>query len=97
MRKKGGKRTTRGAAAEKRGLKGLGQLLEEARLDLLLPSDPSYLKAEMGPPKAEAPRKFCSVCGFAGPYTCPRCGMRYCSRRCAGTHADTRCLRFTVY
>ena len=29
-------------------------------------------------------------------YTCPRCGMRFCSRKCSGTHAETRCLRFTV-
>jgi zinc finger HIT domain-containing protein 1 len=94
---KGAKRVTRGAVADRRGPKPLAQLLDEARLDLLEASDPSYLRAEMGPPRFEAPRKYCTVCGFAGPYSCARCGMRYCSRCCAATHADTRCLRFTVY
>ena len=86
------KRATRGAAAERRGPKAVSQLLEEAGL----PDWPSYLSAEMGPPRFEAPRKYCSVCGFKGGYTCPRCGMRFCGRRCLATHADTRCLRFTI-
>ena len=30
----------------------------------MLPSDPSYLRAEQGPPRFEAPRRYCSVCGF---------------------------------
>jgi len=93
---KGGKRTTRGALAERKGPKPLSQLLEEAGLEFLLPSDPSYMRAEMGPPKHEAPRRYCSVCGFTSTYTCPRCGMRYCGVRCAAVHADTRCLKFTV-
>jgi zinc finger HIT domain-containing protein 1 len=121
--------------AERRGPKPLSALLDEARLELLPAGVPSYLRAEMGPPRTATPRKLCSVCGFQAPcvppaalricacwlrhlqgsqlalrfalrslpaaardrYTCPRCGMRFCSRKCSGTHADTRCLRFTVY
>eukprot|EP00884_Botryococcus_braunii_P013077 jgi/Botrbrau1/21770/Bobra.43_1s0160.1 len=48
----------------------------------------------MGPPSHGAPRKWCSVCGFAAPYTCTRCGVRFCSRKCFNTHKDTRCLKF---
>ena len=68
MRKaKGAKRTTRGNAAGRRGPKPLSQLLVEAGLEQLAASDPSYLTAEMGPPRFEAPRKYCSVCGFRSP------------------------------
>jgi len=83
--------------AERKGPKPLSALLEEARLELLPPGVPSYARAAVGPPRAALQRrKFCSVCGFQAPYTCPRCGMRFCSRKCSGTHAETRCLRFTV-
>lgn len=95
-RKKAGKRTTRGAAAERKGPKPLTALLAEAGLESLPPGVPSYLTAEMGPPRLCSPLKLCSVCGFAARFTCPRCGARYCSRPCVSVHADTRCLRFVA-
>ena len=76
---KGAKRTTRGQLAERKGPKPLSQLLEEARLDLLPPSDPSYLRAEQGPPQFEAPRRYCSVCGFTS--TCVLCNREGMSQR----------------
>jgi hypothetical protein len=45
-----------------------------------------YVAAAAGRPAAPA-RPFCAVCGFDGPYTCTRCGSRYCSRSCSDTHA----------
>ena len=67
-RKRGAKRTTRGAVAERKGPKPLSALLEEARLELLPPGVPSYLRAAVGPPRAALQRrKFCSVCGFQAP------------------------------
>ncbi|XP_074593071.1 zinc finger HIT domain-containing protein 1 [Brevipalpus obovatus] len=41
-------------------------------------------------------RHFCCVCGFAAPYTCIACGMRYCCVACLQTHKDTRCLKWTA-
>lgn len=41
-------------------------------------------------------RHLCSVCGYRAPYTCARCGAYYCSRRCSGLHAETRCLKFMM-
>lgn len=67
-------------------------VLEEAGLEGY--SEPNYLAAAAGPPVAYAPRKFCSVCSMVAAYTCVRCGARYCSQRCYGTHSDTRCLKF---
>jgi zinc finger HIT domain-containing protein 1 len=48
------------------------------------------------PPSAIPGRKFCSVCGFSGKYSCTRCGMRYCSIRCNNSHKETRCLKFSI-
>ncbi len=53
-----------------------------------------YVAAAEGPPERGAPRKWCSVCGFAAPYKCVRCGSRFCSRKCYTVHTDTRCLKF---
>jgi len=53
-------------------------------------------------PSVEAPassrpaRKFCSVCGLQGIYSCTRCGLRYCSSRCLAHHKETRCLKFSM-
>ena len=55
---------------------------------------PSYVTAVVAPPRAAAPRHFCSVCGQLAKYTCTRCASRYCSRRCNTTHTETRCLKF---
>ncbi|KAL1930745.1 hypothetical protein VTP01DRAFT_10907 [Rhizomucor pusillus] len=73
----------------------LNVLIENARLDLLPPDTPSYLTAAAAPSKYP-PRHFCSVCGFPSDYKCLRCGMKYCSVRCLGTHQETRCLKWTV-
>ena len=43
------------------------------------------------------PRKFCSVCGLEGIYTCLRCGMRYCNIKCNNQHKETRCLKFNLF
>ncbi|KAA8494632.1 Zinc finger HIT domain-containing protein 1 [Porphyridium purpureum] len=40
-------------------------------------------------------RRICSVCGFQAPYTCVRCGSRFCTVQCGVTHDETRCLKFT--
>lgn len=106
-RKKAAKRTTRaraagaaagggGAAGSAAGPRPLSALLAESGMDQLPPGVPSYARAEMGPPRASAPLKLCSVCGFGARYTCARCGARYCHRACMGVHADTRCLRFVA-
>lgn len=90
----GGMRKTRGMIADKtRGPKNLRDWIEEAELDELS-TEPNYLTAVTGPPKTMAPRKFCSVCGSMSPYTCTRCGSRFCSVRCSIIHTDTRCLKF---
>lgn len=91
----GGMRKTRGMIAEKaKGPKTFRDFLEESELERLPEGTPSYLTAAVGPPRAVAPRKFCSVCGDLSVYTCTRCGSRYCSRRCHAVHTETRCLKF---
>lgn len=88
-------RKTRGMLAEKsKGPKTFKDWLDEAELDHLPPSVPTYLTAAVGPSLAAAPRKFCSVCGDMSNYTCTRCGSRYCSRKCYTVHTETRCLKF---
>jgi zinc finger HIT domain-containing protein 1 len=42
-------------------------------------------------------RKFCSVCGLLGHYSCTRCGMRYCSIKCNNHHKETRCMKFSLF
>lgn len=49
----------------------------------------SYSTAKV-PPSKFPERKFCSVCGFPSPYTCVKCGLRYCSGKCLRTHEETR-------
>jgi zinc finger HIT domain-containing protein 1 len=53
-----------------------------------------YTNAAVGPPQHSAARKWCSVCGFAAPYKCVRCGSRFCTRKCYAVHTETRCLKF---
>ncbi|CEF98037.1 Zinc finger, HIT-type [Ostreococcus tauri] len=93
--KKKGTRTTRGAAEHKRAAaaRTFNALLEQSFIDRAPKGTPTYLTAAAGPSKASAPRKFCSVCGFAAPYGCARCGMRFCSKKCSAVHAETRCLK----
>eukprot|EP00899_Mesostigma_viride_P023689 jgi/Mesvir1/4504/Mv03783-RA.1 len=81
-------------AGQKGAVKPFPQLLAEANLQALPAHVPTYLTAAMGPPKATSVRKFCSICGFTAPYTCTRCGARFCCGRCQSVHADTRCLKF---
>ena len=45
-------------------------------------------------PSFNPSRKFCSVCGYIGTYTCTRCGCRYCCSKCLASHKETRCLKF---
>ncbi|CAO3692387.1 unnamed protein product [Rhizopus stolonifer] len=47
-------------------------------------------------PSIYPPRKFCSVCGYPSNYKCLKCGMKYCSAKCLGTHSETRCLKWTA-
>eukprot|EP01119_Soliformovum_irregulare_P006146 TRINITY_DN17935_c0_g1_i1.p1 TRINITY_DN17935_c0_g1~~TRINITY_DN17935_c0_g1_i1.p1 ORF type:complete len:173 (-),score=18.01 TRINITY_DN17935_c0_g1_i1:36-554(-) len=54
---------------------------------------PTYHTIAAGPSILPV-RHFCAVCGDVAPYTCTRCGMRFCTVRCNETHADTRCLKF---
>lgn len=73
--------------------KNLNVLLEESKIELLPASTPTYLTAQIGPSRYP-PRQFCSICGYWGNYTCLRCGMRYCSLTCRGTHLETRCMKY---
>lgn len=97
---KGSKRKTRQAralervASTKKAPRGFLDLLQEANLESLPPNAPSYLRAAVGPPSVGARRHFCSVCGYLAPYTCPRCGARFCCARCQTLHTDTRCQKF---
>ena len=93
--KKKGKRTTRGAAENKRAAaaRTFNSLLEQSFIDRAPKGTPTYLTAAAGPSRSSAPRKFCSVCGFVAPYGCSRCGMRFCSKKCSAVHAETRCLK----
>ncbi|KAK7869471.1 hypothetical protein R5R35_008188 [Gryllus longicercus] len=69
------------------------QLVEEDRN--YNPNPPNYMSAQAAPSKCPE-RRFCAVCGFPSTYTCVKCGARYCSIRCSGTHLDTRCLKWTA-
>jgi len=54
---------------------------------------PNYVSIA-APAPACPPRRFCTVCGHWGVYSCSRCLMRTCSMRCMETHKETRCLKF---
>lgn len=97
-RKKGGgaKRKTRQAATEQRGPRTFAAVLEAANLEDSSDDQPNYLTAAAGPPTDTAPRKWCTVCGFAAPYKCVRCASRFCSRKCYVVHLETRCLKFAI-
>ncbi|GAV58669.1 zf-HIT domain-containing protein [Cephalotus follicularis] len=96
---KGSKRKTRQAKALENARKAprtFLELLHEANLESLPSHVPSYLRAAVGPPNSSSRRRFCSVCGFTSNYTCVKCGMRFCSRRCQSIHNDTRCQKFVA-
>lgn len=72
-------------------------------LDILADDDPELYPPGSLPyselsslPSVKPSRHFCSVCGFEAPYTCVRCGSRFCSVRCGTIHGETRCLKWTV-
>ncbi|RUS32531.1 hypothetical protein BC938DRAFT_475146 [Jimgerdemannia flammicorona] len=69
--------------------KNLNLLIEESKIELLPPTTPTYITAAVAP-SSYPPRKFCTVCGFQSCYSCVRCGMRYCSKKCLETHEETR-------
>lgn len=89
------RKITRGAQ-DRWGPRTFTRLLEESGLESDNSGKPNYLTAAAGPPQHAAPRKFCSVCGSSSTYTCARCGLRYCCKRCYVTHTETRCLKFMV-
>ena len=74
---KGGKRTTRGAVATKKGPRSFAAHLDEAMLDRVPREIPTYLTAAAGPSVTSTARKYCSVCGYASNYNCARCGMNF--------------------
>ena len=84
--------SNKGAASAKT-MRTFNQLLEANALDEAPVGIPTYTTIAAGPPSSGAPRKFCSVCGFPSQYTCSRCGMRFCCRKCNQIHSETRCLK----
>ncbi len=82
-----------GGGASAKTMRTFNQLLEANALDEAPVGIPTYTTIAAGPPSSGAPRKFCSVCGFPSPYTCSRCGMRFCCRKCNQIHSETRCLK----
>lgn len=60
------------------------------------PPDPTYYSIATEPPKVSQNLPLCSVCGYLSPGRCTRCGMRFCSSKCGETHAETRCLKFSM-
>lgn len=90
----GSKRKTRAMRADNKIPKTFAKLLEDSGLEASPSGVPTYLTSAVGPGTTSAPRKFCSVCGFESPYTCSRCGSRFCSKRCYVVHMETRCLKF---
>ena len=42
-------------------------------------------------------RKFCSVCGSIGNYSCLRCGIFTCCIKCSENHKETRCLKVSFF
>ncbi|EIE26018.1 hypothetical protein COCSUDRAFT_46459 [Coccomyxa subellipsoidea C-169] len=97
-KKKGPKRKTRAMLeAERRGPITFASLLEmagDAEGGPAKEAEVMYTAAAVGPPQHKATRKWCSVCGFAAPYKCVRCGSRFCTRKCYAVHIETRCLKF---
>jgi len=97
------KRKSRAAAPpSKTQVKGLARF-NKPMVDVLRDDDP----AEYPPgrptfeqitarPSLLPSRPLCTVCGYHAPYTCVRCGARFCSLKCSKTHEDTRCLKWTM-
>ncbi|KAJ7056568.1 hypothetical protein C8F01DRAFT_1154147 [Mycena amicta] len=75
--------------------KNFATLLEEANLESLPSTTPTYLTAQ-APPRKYPPRLICSVCGYWGAYKCRRCALPYCDLNCEGIHGETRCERRVV-
>lgn len=79
---------------ERGGPRTLARMLEEAAEQQPGGAAPGLMTSAPAPSARFSARRFCGVCGFAAPYTCSRCGARYCCRRCYGIHSETRCLKF---
>eukprot|EP00762_Andalucia_godoyi_P003072 ANDGO_01072.mRNA.1 hypothetical protein len=80
---------------------GCSLSLKKRTLGQILVDDATWLD-EQGLAKVTCPpsargtvKKYCSVCGFGGKYTCVECGERFCSLECRNAHKETRCLKFT--
>jgi len=54
---------------------------------------PSYFN-NVAQPSTLPRRFFCSMCGNIAPYSCVRCGQRYCSVGCCEQHKETKCMKF---
>ena len=91
---KGGKRTTRGAVATKKGPRSFAAHLDEAMLDRVPREIPTYLTAAAGPSVKSTARKYCSVCGYASNYN--KLAGEVLQRKCNAVHTETRCLKFTA-
>ena len=75
-------------------------MLEEVEEELIQmnnpntePIEPLYYRCN-SKPSIYPPRKFCSVCGKTSKYSCPNCGLKYCSIKCNNDHKETRCQKF---
>ncbi|MES1907183.1 MAG: hypothetical protein MHM6MM_000348 [Cercozoa sp. M6MM] len=74
-------------------LKGFGQLLEEADLQLEAAWRATYLTSDASETRYPA-RKLCAVCQLSAAHTCLTCGRPLCSLRCRSLHNAGQCLRF---
>lgn len=83
------RRNTR-ALEQRKGVRSLEEIL--ANSPTPEGGAPSHAGAQTKAPKILAPKRLCSVCGFKAPYSCSRCGARFCCRKCNATHQETRCL-----
>ncbi|KAH3745865.1 SWR1 complex subunit 6 [Pelomyxa schiedti] len=75
---------------DKRRVRGFMTLLDESAFESPGNHAPSYLNAAARP-SALPKRHFCVMCGFFAPYTCTKCGLRYCCHKCNQQHLETRC------
>lgn len=96
-KKKGKKGKRRGSIVGKgRGPKTLQDWIDQDNLEDFPEYEPTYLSAVAQSEMTRSVRHFCSVCGQGAPYTCVRCGTRFCCLKCSVIHNETRCLKFTA-
>eukprot|EP01040_Poterioochromonas_malhamensis_P001969 gene1969-2105_t len=79
-----------------RAVKSLERILLDngiSRDDPNVMATPNYYSVAAGPSTIPPRRKFCTICGYLGDYSCVRCGSRYCSIKCYESHQETKCLK----